>query len=414
MSFDNIIKNELSPANYDSTSEEQVLAIGRYAGVMKVSDNGEKKFFIGSTASYAEANEIQANLWIDLRQCSSIEEWEERNKDRVSTTELEETLSFFLNHFLVIPLNYFSLSDSIFKNVLVTRNGLYSKVKEDGDWEIFGFNSKEVAIMSESSHRIWRLANGVSTLEDIILEYMKENQCSEANAIQHIRQIAPLMQRKGFWNLEWAGNLDNLYLSTELYKEFMNHSIFNMPSDGKQNRYISLGIQNRYPTSKQSPKISVGEFQKPVQTLAEYNIWLLSRQGAESITKYSELLKSNIIAEETVRKLLEQRLLMVWSEQILDFGHAICACAQGLSFGTEDNNEFIMKAAVSLNIKVPKVPYLIWLLSQGFVPLNNIIRDLAYLLRVSIKESEKYVHVWIPILMQQGLLHLQVIPTNNK
>lgn len=377
-----------------------------------------QSYYIGSLFNLVELDMEEFNIYMELKKAKTQEEWVKNcliNGLIAEVYEIEAYEKKFKAEHLLIYHTIQDINDDILNKYTIIKRGVVSEFSEElKSWIIGSTNSNgHWFTMSQEEYDLWRSASGIGTILNTIHNFKEIKNCTVTEALEVLLSYIHQLNEAGLWNIEYCGEDHETYITPKNINLTFNEKWFNVADLTENSQLIAVGEE--FNDSSRVKEVVLGDQKIPLNEY-DFLIWILCKKNGATILKINEILDltENQI-NNIITKLIESRLLMIWPPT-WSFGvdYLISASPLGSSIGFKRDDLYEIRDIMLGNAQELPIPvYFTWVLSQGLVPLATTVDTLSEILAISQEDAELLVSKCIPILLEKGLINVQVIPNMN-
>lgn len=395
------------------------LGCGRVIGSFNLTkDNNNQAYYVGSLFNFVELNLEEFNIYMELKKAKTQGEWVKnclKNRLIAEAHEIENYERKYREEHLLIHQRIQDINDKLLQKYTIIKRGIISEFSNELKcWIIGSANSNgNWFTISQEEYDLWRSASGVGTIFNAVYNFKEIKNCSVTEALEILLKYIYQLNKAGLWNIEYCGENHEVYITPNNIKLTLSEKWFHVDDLNGNSPLIAVGEE--FNVSSEGKEVILGN-QKMSLNESSFLVWILCKKSGATINKINKLLElpENQI-NSIVMKLIERKLLMIWPST-WSFGddYLISASPLGSSIGYMHNELYEIKdIMVGDAQELPLPVYFIWVFSHGLVPLGTTVDTIKEILAISQEQAELLVSKCIPILLEKGLINVQLIPEMN-
>ncbi|WHY54321.1 hypothetical protein [Peribacillus simplex] len=409
----NTLKNSITKKGLNHTL---FLGCGRVMGKsISESSDDNQVYLVGSLVNLVCFNKKEYDIYLQTINAKTKEEWVNncvKNRLVTNAKELEAYEESFKKEHILIHQNISEIDDPIFFKFTIAKRGIsFGYSKKEKKWIISSVNPKGNNLrLSHEEYDMWRSSSGICTIWDTMHHFMKIRGCTATEALSIFIKNMNRFCKIGLWNIEYCGDNKDIYATEHEQERTFKGKWFDVHNLKTDSIIVAAGEE--FGGSGDQIEIIIGN-QNVFVEKAEFLIWLLCKKNQNTILKMKEQLdmdESQI--RDIVKRLIGKKLLMIWPDAwVFDESYSVSAVPLGTSIGMINNENYEAKdLPIGKGQLLPVSMYFVWIFSHGFASLGVTVQALKESLNIRQKEAELLVAQSIPVLIEKGLMDIQIIP----
>ncbi len=378
------------------THVQNLLACGRSHG--RFTANSKDFILVGSSEHLEPLSIEQYKEWELLMNSDTIIQWQEKSSLSKDKQSFEEGIEFLLSSGFAIDLN----NQSVFNTFIVSRNGTGVGLVDGDKWRITT-KTEENIHLSKEQYLVWVSASGNITINQVITNIQRFFSCEKNVAEKMFISFVRVFVKTSLWVIEKYVDSPSM---PSAHRSFISQDYDDdcvlLPL-GQTVGYLEniKGLESGLYTCTRNSFISL--------SAEQYLFWLSLFNGEITVEQ-----ACNVLGYEKDQFKLKILNPIVAGGLVLPYKtetdlESTKFFKGGLALRASKRHLFMFKTLIiSEKIKVPDVCHKVWSMIGLFDSFNLVVQKVAENFEISFEEANRVVSTSVIILMQKGLLTMEV------